>query len=682
MLTRNVLPALRRWALSGLLLCSAASLLLTGGCGNNPYPPGESNGSVAYRLIGDDPKSLDPSFTYTVSEAVITDVIYPSFYRYHFLKRDPFALELNIGAEEAKRAPYTFTKMGKDGKTTTVTGEQYTFRMRGDIRFQDDPCFPGGKGRLANANDLLYSFKRMMDPKVQCPVGSFFADKVIGWQEYSKAFDTLGAKNYDNGLPGIQVDPKDPLTLHIYLSQPYPQLRYLMAMHFTTPQAREAVEHWKEGYKLRHPVGTGMFKMTEYKSKQRIVLEVNPNRYVSYFPKEGTAEDRTDGSLKDAGKRLPLTDKVVFSVVKEGVTAFNLFLQGYLDVSGVSNTNATQVLQGNDLSPDMKRRGVTMRKDVSVSVRYCFFNMNDPDWGGYTPQRRKLRQAVSLAIDSQAFIDVFNRGNGVLAQSMLPPGVFGYDPKFRNPYAQFDPNLAKAKQLLADAGYPNGIDPKTSAPLTLTMDGQTGTPELLAEFEQTKRQVEKLGIKVNLVLTRYSVWQDKTNKGQFQFSPIYGWFADYPDPENFMFLMYGPNKAPGPNASFYDNAEYDRLFLQMQKMEDSPQRFALIQRMQAIVTEDCPVIPMFHDVSFSLSQGWVRNTKVHPISNDDSQYRAIDVPLRSQKQAEWNHPNLAPLWWTLAILVASIVPAVRVIGQRTNRKVRRTESAAGEGERD
>ena len=682
MLTRNTLPVLRRWALSGLLLCSAASLLLTGGCGNNPYPPGESNGSVAYRLIGDDPKSLDPSFTYTVSEATITDVIYPSFYRYHFLKRDPFALELNIGAEEAKREPYTFTQTGKDGKTTTVNGEQYTFKLRPDIRFQDDPCFPGGKGRLANAGDILYSFKRMMDPKVQCPVGSFFADKVIGWQEYSKAFEKLGAKNYDNGLPGIQVDPKDPLTLHIYLSQPYPQLRYLMAMHFTTPQAREAVEYWKEDYKLRHPVGTGMFKMAEYKSKQRIVLEVNPNRYVSYFPKEGTAEDRTDGSLKDAGKRLPLTDKVVFSVVKESVTAFNLFLQGYLDVSGISNTNATQVLQGNDLSPDMKRRGVTMRKDVSVSVRYCFFNMNDPDWGGYTPQKRKLRQAVSLAIDSQAFVDVFNRGNGVLAQSMLPPGVFGYDPKFRNPYAQFDPNLTKAKQLLADAGYPNGIDSKTGAPLTLTMDGQMGTPELLAEFEQTKRQVEKLGIKVNLVLTRYSVWQDKTNKGQFQFSPIYGWFADYPDPENFMFLMYGPNKAPGPNASFYDNAEYDRLFLQMQKMEDSPERFALIQKMQAIVTEDCPVIPMFHDVSFSLSQGWVRNTKIHPISNDDSQYRAIDVPLRSQKQAEWNPPNLAPLWWGLAIVVASIVPAIRVIGQRTNRKVRRADGTAVEGERD
>jgi ABC-type transport system substrate-binding protein len=426
-----------------------------------------------------------------------------------------------------------------------------------------------------------------------------------------------------------------------------------------------------------------MFMLTAFKPKQRIVLEVNPNRYPSYFPTEGTAEDRTSGALRDAGARLPLVDKVVFSVVKESVTAFNLFQQGYLDVSGVTNTNATQVLKGADLSPDMKRRGVTMRRDVSLSVRYCFFNMNDPDWGGYTEKRRKMRQAVSLSIDSQAYIDVFNRGNGVLAQSMLPPGVFGYDPNFRNPYLQFEPSLAKAKRLLAEAGYPNGIDPKTNSPLTLTMDGQSGSPESTAQFEQTKRSVEKLGIKVNLVLTRYSVWQDKTNKGQFQFAPIYGWFADYPDPENFLFLLYSQNKAPGPNASFYNNPEYDRLFLQMQKMEDSPERLALIQKMLPLVTEDCPVIPIYHDVNYSLSQDWVRNTKTHPISNDDSQYRAIDPELRAQKQAAWNRPNFNPLWWGLAAVVAGTVPAVRVIGQRTNRKVRRRGAVTGsEGEQD
>jgi oligopeptide transport system substrate-binding protein len=570
--------------------------------------------------------------------------------------------------------PIPLHRRVKTAKKTVLKGEQYTFKLRSDIRFQDDECFPGGKGRSVTANDLLYSFKRMMDPRVQSPVASFFADKVIGWSEYSAAFEKLGNKNYDNNFPGIQVDPKDPQTLHVYLSQPYPQLRYLMAMHFTTPQAREAVEYWKEDYKLKHPVGCGMFMLTEYRSKQRIALEANPNRYPSYFPSEGMPGDKENGALRDAGKRLPLSDKVVFTVVKEGVTAFNLFLQGYLDMSAITNTNATQVMQGNDLSPDMKRRGVTMRKDVTASIRYGFFNMDDPDWGGYTPQKRKLRQAVALAIDTQAMIDVFNRGNGVLAQTMLPPGVYGYDPNYKNPYRVFDPNLAKAKQLLSEAGYANGIDPKTGSPLTLTMDGQTGSPETAAMFELFKRQIEKLGIKVTLVFTRYSVWQDKTNKGQFQFCPIYGWFADYPDPENFMFLLYSVNKAPGPNSSFYNNPAYDKLFLQMRQMEDGPERFDIIQKMQKIATEDSPVIPLYHDVSFSLSQAWVRNSNSHPISNDDSQYRAIDVPLRNEKQAEWNRPNLVPLWFGLVVLIAGIAPAVRVIGQRTNRKVRRADA--------
>ncbi|MES2462824.1 MAG: ABC transporter substrate-binding protein, partial [Armatimonadota bacterium] len=365
-----------------------------------------------------------------------------------------------------------------------------------------------------------------------------------------------------------------------------------------------------------------------------------------------------------------------------GNLTFNPASSGNYTLSS-PNTNATEVLKGTDLSPEMKKRGITMRRDVSVSVRYCFFNMNDPDWGGYTPQRRKLRQAVTLAIDSQSFIDVFNRGNGVLAQSMLAPGVFGYDPKFRNPYTQFDPSLTKAKQLLAEAGYPNGVDPKDGGPLTLTMDAISGSPEVAAQDELIKRQVEKLGIKVNLVFTRYAVWQDKTNKGQFQFSPIYGWFADYPDPENFLFLLYGPNKAPGPNASFYSNPEYDRLFLQMQKMEDGPERAAIIRKMLDLTTEDCPVIPMYHDVNFSLSQGWVRNTKTHPISNDDSQYRGIDPVQREKMQAQWNQPNYVPLWAGLFLIVASTIPAARVIGQRTNRKVRRADAnmvREGDGE--
>lgn len=659
------------------LLCLVA--LGLAGCGNDPYPAGETAKNAAYIVLGDDPKSLDPSYTYTVDEGYITDLIYPCFYRYHYLKRDPFVLQLNLGAEEPRREPYAYTDKGPDGKPVTVHGEQYTFRFRSDVTFPDDPCFPGGKGRHIVANDVLYSFKRMCDPKVQCPVASYFADKVVGWQEYSDAFAKLGKKNYDNPLPGVQVDPKDPQTLHIYLSKPYPQLLYLMAMHFTTPQAREAVEYWGDDYKVHHPVGSGLYQMAYYREKQRIVLQARSDKWPSFYPTEGAPGDREAGLLEDAGKQLPLNDEVIFPILKEGTTIWNLFLQGYLDRAGVNPQNFQQVFNGAGLSPELKRRGVSLRKSVQLDDTYCAFNMDDPVWGGYTPQKRKLRQAVSLSIDSKSFVDIFNLGNGTLGQFLLPPGVFGYEPDYRNPYTQYDPNLTKAKQLLAEAGYPNGIESATGQPLVLNIDSAAGNNQGRQRVLLLRDQIQKLGIHVSLRFTRYSAWQDIVDKGQYQFIPLYGWYADYPDPENFLFLLYGPNKRPGPNACAYHNPEYDRLFEQMQKMPNSPERLEIIRKMRAIAVEDCPWIVMWHDEGYGLLQPWMHNVKAHPIANDFSTYVRVDAEQRVRSEQEWNRPNYVPLFVIAFLLIGGAIPAMGVVRKRTNRKVRRRVSAEGEG---
>ncbi|MBC7805326.1 MAG: hypothetical protein H7145_04175, partial [Akkermansiaceae bacterium] len=186
------MPNARRSFLSAFAAGTAClvTLGLAGtGCSNNPYPPGEAESNTLYRVLTDDPKSLDPAFSYTVDEAYVCDLVYPSFYKYHYLKREPFELELNIGAAEPLREKVTVSVKGADGKMKQVAGERYTFKLRPDLKFQDDPCFPGGKGRQATAADIVYSFKRMADPKVQCPVAPFFADKVVGWEEYSKGFE-------------------------------------------------------------------------------------------------------------------------------------------------------------------------------------------------------------------------------------------------------------------------------------------------------------------------------------------------------------------------------------------------------------------------------------------------------------------------------------------------------------
>ncbi len=648
----------------------AVFALTLAGCNNNPYPAGESTSNVLYRTLSDDPKSLDPSVTYTVDEAQVTDLIYPSYFQYHYLKRDPFVLQLNLGAKEPVREPYVFTD--KHGKT--VKGERYTFTIKQGLRFQDDPVFPGGKGRAITANDFIYSFKRIADPGVHSPVASFFEDKVVGWKEYAAEFEKKGKAHYDASLPGVQADPRDPYTFRVLLNQPYPQLRFLMAMHFTTPIPREAVEKYGEQFALQHPVGSGPYLMSEYRPKQRIVLIANPNRHPEFYPTEGQPGDREAGLLRDAGKQLPLAQKVVFNINKEAVTSWNLFQQGYLDAAGVGNTNYQQVIaKAGMLTEEMKRKGVQLKRDVQANIYYIAFNMKDPVVGGYTPEKRKLRQAISLAIDSQAFIDLFSQGIGRQAESIIPPGVFGYEPEYKNPYRRYDPDLTRAKQLLAEAGYPNGADKKTGQRLILNFDNSATTPAGRQLVGLVTKQIERLGVKVESRSTRSNVFQDKVNKGQFQFIR-YGWFADYPDPENFVFLLYGPNKRPGPNASGYDNPEYNKLFVKMRALEDGPERLAVLRQMRAIAVEDVPWVYINHDEDLSLHYDWLLNVKSHPIANDTTKYRAVDVEKRAQMQRAWNRPNYLPLIAIAGLLVVGAIPAVSVVRQRQNRRVRRADA--------
>lgn len=645
--------------------------LILVGCSNNPYPPGETARPILFRSLDDDPRTLDPSVAYTTTESSIMDVIYPSFYQYHYLKRDPYVLELALGAEEPRRAPYAYTETEK-GRAVAKRGEAWTFRIKRGLRFQDDPCFAGGKGRAITAADFLYSFRRMADPAVPCPVRSFFTDKVLGLQQYLERNQERGKSgqgaDYQAPVAGLQAVPGDPYTFRILLNQPYPQLRYLMAMHFTTPIAHEATERYGKEF-ARHPVGCGAYMMTEYVRKQRIVLKANPNRREEFYPSEGAPGDREAGLLRDAGKRLPLAEQVEFSFIREQVTGWNLFLQGYQDIWGVDQQNFRQVIsrQGS-LTPEMVRKGVRLERAAGPIITYFAFNMKDPVFGGYTPRKRKLRQAISLAIDAQAFIDLFNQGIGKPAEFLVPPGIYGYDETYRNPYRRY--SVTRAKQLLAEAGYPDGIDPRTGDRLTLYYDNAATDAAGRQEVGLVVKQIEAIGLKLESRSWRGIVWQDRVDKGQFQFIR-YGWYADYPDPENFVFLLYGPNARPGPNSSSYANPEYDRLFEQMRAMDDGPERLALLRRMREIAVEDCPWIYVQHDENLSLSYDWLRNVKAHPIAYDTRKYVGVDGPRRARMQARWNEPNYGPSGWGALVLMLSAIPAAVTVRRRSRRRARR-----------
>lgn len=649
---------------------AVTGILALAGCANNPYPPGQSAHSVIYTTMADDPRTLDPTVSYTVNEGAVVDVIYPSFFKYHYLKR-PFELELELGAETPRREPYAYTAV-ENGQAIGKMGERYTFRIKKGLRFQDDPCFPGGKGREIVARDFIYAFRRMADPSVNCPVVGFFQDKILGFDKYVahnlKLQDEGKPADFKAPVKGLELDPNDPYTFRITLNQPYPQLRYLMAMHFTSPLAHEAVERYGEEL-ARHPVGSGPFLMAEYLPKRRIVLRRNPNRMYETYPSEGEKGDKEAGLLNDAGHQLPQAEEVVFSIVKESITSWNLFQQGYLDSASVTPDNFNQVVaQSGNLSPEMAARGVKMRRSATANIQYFCFNMKDPVVGGYDEKHRKLRQAISLAINSREFINLFSQGLGKQAQFILPPGLFGYEESYQNPYRQYDPALKLAKQLLKEAGYPDGRDVKGER-LTIYFDNSNTTPAGRQFNALVKRQIEALGIHLESRVSRGPVWQDRVSKGQFQFIK-YGWYADYPDAENFVFLLYGPNRHPGPNHAAYDNPEYNRVFEQMRSMEDGPQRLALIRRLRTIATRDCPWIYINHDETLSLSYDWLTSVKLHPIANDYLKYRGVNGPRRAQLQATWNRPWLVPLWVALGIVGLAMWPATMTLRRRHHRPLR------------
>jgi len=658
-------------------LCTAALLaaaLLLAGCSNNPYSPGETEKPIQFRYMIGDLRTLDPSNSYTVNEAAVADVIYSSFYKYHYLKEDPYELVLNLGAEEPIREPFPVTET-VDGKPVQKKGERWTFKIKSGLKFGDDPCFPGGKGREVTAADIAFAFRRMADPRLKprpCPVLAFMQDKILGLDAYVKANREKKKANQPidlrNGVEGLVLDPNDPYTLRVLLNQPYPQLRYLMAMHFTTPIPHEAIEKYNNSL-THYAVGCGPYVLKEYRRKRHILLEKNPNAPAELYPTDGDPGVAEAGLLKDAGKPLPLTDKIIFSFQKETITGWNLFMQGYLDSWTVRQENLRQVMTpAGEPTGEMKAKGIELRKAPQPSIRYFIFNMEDPVVGGYTPEKRKLRQAIALAINSRDFIDLHNMGQGIAAQGIIPPGLFGYDETYKNPYRQND--LTRAKQLLAEAGYPGGKDPKTGGPLTIYFEYIELGTTMIQFAGLLEKQVEALGLKLEARAWRDVVWQDKVDSGKFQMVE-YGWVADYPDPENFVFLLYGPNERPGPNHSNYKNKEYDRLFEQMRAMDNTPERLELIRKMRAIETEDCPLVYTYHDEDLLVNHQWVSNINPHGVANDLLKYRRVDGPTRAALQREWNQPNFWPAIALAVFIIAGSIPAASVVRQRRHRKVRK-----------
>lgn len=639
-----------------LLLYAVLALLLYA-CGNNPYPA-EKGKMISYRGLTEDPRTLDPAQVSDTNSAEILCQIYDSLFQNAYLDR-PYRVEPSLAAGYPEKKIF-YENVEEKGVRKKVGRMEYIFRLKDDLYFQDDPCFPDGKGRRVTAKDVIYSIKRLADPAVQSTGFWLVAGKIKGIDQFAAQAATAGKADYDADIEGLQA--VDDSTLRIILTEPLPSFIYVMAMPYTAPVPREAVEYYnapgREGFS-RHPVGTGAFRLRSWQRQHRIVLEKNPSFREDYYPSRGEPGDREKGLLSDAGQRLPFYDEVWYTIISAGQPLWLLFLQGYLDASGIPQEQFDKVITKTlDLSHDFLRKGISLTVSSDLDIYYIAFNMRDPILG----QNKLLRQALSLAYDSDLFNEIYQNGRAINAQGPLPPGIFGYDPGLKNPYKAH--NLDSARELLAKAGYPGGIDARTGKQLELTYD--IGSDSIAAREQAAfdMRCFEDLGIKMKLQVNTFSQYLERTHKGTFQMTGS-GWRADYPDPENFLMLFYGPNAPPNPNASAFSNPEYDSLYEQMKTMEDTPERRAVIKRMVEIVVEECPWIFTIHTPSYVLRHSWAQNGKSHSISGNYAKYGRIDQQRRRAYRLAENRPNYTALGSGLVLLAVVAVPAVVIKRKRT-----------------
>ena len=707
-------------------LLRLAFILLLSACGqvwNDPYPAADAEQNTLYAAFTDRPKHLDPAQSYTEDELTFTGQIYEPPLQYHYLKR-PYEL-IPATLEDIPHPRYLDAQgreLPADAPLESIAESVYELKLKPGIRYQPHPAFavdasgqalylgknvadgrqtiadfPQTGTRELTADDYIYQIKRLAHPRLHSPIFGMMAGRIVGLKELGAALEEAVRKMpADEWLdldayPLSGVEKVDSHTWRIRIKGKYPQFLFWLAMPFFAPVPRDVDRFYSQpGMAAKNltldwwPVGTGPFMLTENDPNRRMVLTRNPNfDGRQTYPCEGEEGDREDGLLQDCGKPLPFLEQAVFTREKEAIPYWNKFLQGYYDASGISSDSFDQAVRvnvGGDvaLTEEMRDKGIRLLTSVKTSTFYMGFNMLDPVVGGLGERATMIRQAISIAVDQEEYISIFQNGRGIAAQSPLPPGIFGYEggeaglnsvvyewvdgKPWRKP-------VEVAKKLMDEAGYPNGREEKTGEPLVIYLDTTSGGMGEKSRLDWLTRQFAKIDVQLVVRSTDFNRFQDKIRKGNIQMFYL-GWNADYPDPENFFFLLDGNEgkvAKGGENASNYANPEFDRLFAKMKNMNNTPERLQIVREMNRILHHDAPWDFGLHPKSYTLSHRWLKNRKPSDVGNNILKYQRIDAVDRAIARREWNRPVRWPLVLGLALVALAIVPALVGFRRRERR---------------
>jgi len=583
--------------------------------------------------------SIDPATCGNTPSARIQGGFYEGLYTYHYLKRP-----LEVIPDLAASMP----EISDDGLT-------YTVKLRKNVKYFRNPCFgreSGGeheyKTRTVTADDVVLAYKRVGDFHVNTRLSlAFLQGKILGMDEYRRKTRSYAPGDFSRykkeDLPGVVA--LDEHTVQFKLNGIFTQLIYVLAMQFYAPIPHEVISYHLstkgDGQGRRVPipindrtteirmpsevVGTGAYMMTRWVRGSRIVMERNPDFHDSYYPSEGAPGDRERGLLVNAGEKLPFVDVRDLRCVLEPNPDWMLFLTRQKDWALIpSRVFQTVVSPSAELMETWRDQGVSLLKDPHPGIWWIAFNLAD----GVVGKSKSLRQGMHLAFDVEKYIEVVLNGRGKRGLNIIPSTFKGHKEAGRGPYAHVDldaarKKIAQAKKELAEAG---AIEAGDDIPvITIDFSKRDEQTRRIAEF--MIGEFRKVGLDIKAELNDYPTLLGKINNKRFQ-TCMLGWYADYPDAENFLQNFYSPNIERNTNYFSYENKEFDRLFEEAGKHPDIAERIPLYARMARMISEDVPVILLYEPVIYTLLMPWTHNYKLHPVAFGVHKYMRIDVAAR------------------------------------------------------
>lgn len=530
-------------------------------------------------------KSIDPIDAQDYYTAVVCSRAYEPLYQYHYTKR-PFEI-VPLLAE-------SLPLISKDQLT-------YVLRLKKDVRFHDDAVFVDGKGREVKAADLIYMFLRNADPAAQSDGWWLLDGHIMGLNEWRAMAQKTGKADYGASVEGLRKI--DDWAIEVKLTRPYPLFLHALATPYTSLVAPEAVQKYGAEF-LEHPVGTGPFHLVNISSNQLIW-----ERHSHYHDKQQNSN----------------IDRIVDDIVLEDQPAWLNFMQNNHDYLMRIPKDQTQVTFGKDkkFSKEMQDKGVQLLHAPGVWTTFVGINQEDPVVGGSA--RKKLRQAMAMAFDEVPYIEKFYLGLATAAQSIVPPGVMGFDSNYRNSHRQY--NLSRAREVLKEMGYEGG---KGLPELQLDTKSDTAYFQMAEYFAQ---QMNRLGIKVRIQRNSWPELLARIKRKQVQLY-LNSWLFDFPEAENGLQLFYSGNISPGPNGTNYKDSQYDRWFEMLKITTDAAERVSLIHKMRNLLAEDLPILPLVHPSEARLVHSWVKNFVLNPFQLNVEKFLRIDVDERKRLMSQ------------------------------------------------